>query len=668
MADHQGDSSKTAPGAAKKPANEKAAAAAAQAQPAEGNEHYTIPRRTPERLPSQEQPDDARASRSRDEKPTDKQAAGQQQRSGAHPPQRLAAALAQAAGPVQGSVDEAQQSMNITHAMQQQYLAATNPSLLNHQQHFHPPPASLQQQYHSQSMLHAPFSQMPAAYQPAATGTPFGFGGYPLTSGFPSQPTGPCTSTSVPTAPLSWRGGGGDDQIEQNTAVANEMWKQLDDHPHLMDPATKPTHMEGHPCITGAAMFKSTKLNPGLIYLGEKNAGRWCEAREAVTLQIANSTSKFEYTLEDVRNSVASDIERLKGYDGACIVEGLPSSMGRHGPYRITMAAAAAHSLIEAEGVTLFHFDSTNGIDNETDFDVEILLPSGRKYSLARPDHKTRPPKKHDTSCRIRFRMGIPSGLSARNDEERDMAMSRLRDHLRQHFESFDGHNVGFHKHRNEHSGRFVQGLTGFVNHPTDVRRGDFIVKAFNELKYVNAGMGELVKLTLDYDDTVKAKIQKCCFQAACPKMSGGKCEVWIQTMRRHGLMTSQQSSDRARGKRKMDPTEQQIEFRAQELSAIRAKRPPPQCRAHTRGRCVNGSACTSPHTMDPATILCNSMVSAADKGVSATNKSYGYCALRLKNLPCPYKDCIHTLTIASPESEQKAEDEGEPAAVRMEE
>ena len=332
------------------------------------------------------------------------------------------------------------------------------------------------------------------------------------------------------------------------------------------------------------------------------------------------------------------------------------------------MAAAAALSLIEAEGVTLFHFDSANGLDNETDFDVEILLPSGRQYSLARPDRQPRPPKKHDVSCRIRFRIGIPSGLSARNDEERDMAMSRLRDHFRHHFKSYNAHNVGFHKHRDEQSGRFVQGLTGFVNHPTNVSREEFIVNAFQELKYVNAGMGELVKLTLDHDDTVKAKIQKCCFRAACPKTNGGKCEVWAQTMHRHGLMTSQQPSDRARGKRKMDPTEQQIDFRAQELSAIRAKRPPPQCRAHARGRCVNGSACTSAHTKDPATILCNSMVSAADMGVSATNKSYGYCALRMKNLPCPYKDCIHTLTIASPESEQKAEDEQEQAAVRMEE
>ena len=110
---------------------------------------------------------------------------------------------------------------------------------------------------------------------------------------------------------------------------------------------------------------------------------------------IANSTSKFEYTLDDVRNSVASDIERLKGYDDACIVEGLPSSMGRNGPYRVTMAAAAALSLIEAEGVTLFHYDPANGLDSETDFDRTPaskwapVLP-GATRSPASPSKETR--------------------------------------------------------------------------------------------------------------------------------------------------------------------------------------------------------------------------------------------------------------------------------------
>ena len=119
-------------------------------------------------------------------------------------------------------------------------------------------------------------------------------------------------------------------------------------------------------------MFSSQTLVPGLVFLGEKGAGRWCETREAVTLLITNSTSEFEYTLDDVRNSVASDVERLNGYDDACILEDLPASMGRNGPYRVTMAAAAALSLIEAEGVSLFHYDSVNGLENELDFEPHV--------------------------------------------------------------------------------------------------------------------------------------------------------------------------------------------------------------------------------------------------------------------------------------------------------
>ena len=54
--------------------------------------------------------------------------------------------------------------------------------------------------------------------------------------------------------------------------------------------------------------------------------------------------------------------------------------MSRYGPYRITMAAGAALSLIEAEGVTIFRYDPSQGLDDELDFEVEILLPSGRSY------------------------------------------------------------------------------------------------------------------------------------------------------------------------------------------------------------------------------------------------------------------------------------------------
>ena len=60
--------------------------------------------------------------------------------------------------------------------------------------------------------------------------------------------------------------------------------------------------------------------------------------------------------------------------------------------------------------------------------------------------------------------MVVPVALSARSAEEREKAMTRLRDYLRRHFVAYNAHNVGFHKHRDEHSGRLVQGLIGFMS------------------------------------------------------------------------------------------------------------------------------------------------------------------------------------------------------------
>ena len=58
------------------------------------------------------------------------------------------------------------------------------------------------------------------------------------------------------------------------------------------------------------------------------------------------------------------------------------------------------------------------------------------------------------------------------------------------------------------------------------------------------------------------------------------------------------------------------------------------------------------PHITDPANITCNSMVTAADKGVSAFNRSYGFCALHMKNMACPYKDCVHGLVTDESQTE----------------
>ena len=49
---------------------------------------------------------------------------------------------------------------------------------------------------------------------------------------------------------------------------------------------------------------------------------------------------------------------------------------------------------------------------------------------------------------------------------------------------------------------------------------------------------------------------------------------------------------------------------------------------------------------------LQQSLVTPADRGVSNFNRSYGFCALHLKNMACPYKDCDHGLVTDEPQTE----------------
>ena len=181
---------------------------------------------------------------------------------------------------------------------------------------------------------------------------------------------------------------------------------------------------------------------------------------------------------------MASEIERIGGYDDACILEDLPTSTGRFGPYKFTMAAAAALCLIEAEGVTLFNHDGTAGLVDEQDFDVEMLLPSGRMYALERTaeSEALRPRKVHDKTCRVRFHLNIPPRLGARNSMERDSAMTRLQIMIKRHFSGFGVDNIGFFKARDARTGRYPSTLTGFVNHPKTISRKEFITTAFKDI------------------------------------------------------------------------------------------------------------------------------------------------------------------------------------------
>ena len=139
---------------------------------------------------------------------------------------------------------------------------------------------------------------------------------------------------------------------------------------------------------------------------------------------------------------------------------------------------------------------------------------------------------------------------------------------------------------------------------------------------------------------------------------------MWKTMMQRHGLFApkSSQPSASRDGKRKNDgPSSEQMDNRKIAREEIKARaaerRTGHQCRAHLKGRCTNGANCPTPHITECATITCNSMITNEDAGVSRGNKTYGYCHLFNAKMECPYKDCVHGLTLASPEADQEGGD-----------
>ena len=675
MGDRSDDSTGTPGGALDGAAEAEAASSAAPPKPSS----YKIPRKPGAQTPSPSRGAEDRGSRDHAE-PEEVPSA----RSGKLPPFNMSGTLAKAA-----IAREAEEQIAAgMHAARANLAASGYPSqgmphpptqnqpddlpYLPYLPHPHPNTTAGSMPPGSMPPGSMPPGNMLLGYPPAPpqmyASTPLGPGGYPPPSGYPPQPEGPCTSTSAHAAPLSWRDVGNEEQrMAQELAEAKDLWKKLDHHPHLMNLKAKPewtgmNESEGLPYIEGADMFVSQTLTPGTMFVGEQGSGRWAETREAVTVLLTEKSNKTPYSAEDIRASVASELERMGGFDDACLDGDLPSVALSYGPYKVTMAAEAAHCLIESEGVTLFRHDSQQGLCDEKDFNIEILLPSGRQYPLersARQAQEERPRKEFDKTRRVRFHLNIPSGLAARNDTERTAAMVRLHAHLRRHFKNHGANNIGFHKARNDKTGRFANTLTGFVNHPADVTRKDFITKAFGGIKYFNAALGELAKIHLSREDITAANIQQCCFRTNCSKQPGTRCNVFMELMRRHDMLPPVESVG---GKRKMnEPTSEQMAQREADKKAIKEQRREPDCRAHAKGRCVNGPECKHPHSADSAGIMCNSTVAVGEKA-SINNKTYGWCHLIAKGMDCPYKDCVHSVSLDSPIGDEQAAIEEEAA------
>ena len=135
-------------------------------------------------------------------------------------------------------------------------------------------------------------------------------------------------------------------------------------------------------------------------------------------MSVSNKQNKTHYTRSEVRESIAAEIKSLAGYDDRCIDEDLPESLGKAGPWKVLLAAAAAKAMIDAEGVTIVAYDSNMGTRDPMDFEVELRLPSGSAYDVPRTEKPSYPPKERDNSRRISCFIYVPRNASGRYKEE----------------------------------------------------------------------------------------------------------------------------------------------------------------------------------------------------------------------------------------------------------
>ena len=367
------------------------------------------------------------------------------------------------------------------------------------QQMYDPPTYQMQQQMQQQQqnmnihMMHS---------------TPTHRDGYPQ-SGYPQRQGGPCSESTSSFAPPRR----GEEEVHMTTdttdapqrtladelAEANAKWQRLDDHPQLTDPHAKPPIAdgdEGLPLIEGQRLFTSSTLGDDIIFVGTKGHGRWAHSKESVTVYVSNKQNRTMYTKSEVRESIAAEIKTLAGFDEHCINDDLPEAIGRAGPWKVIIAAAAAKAMIDADGVTIVAYDSRQGTRDPKDFEVEIRRPSGKPYEEPRGWRVQDAPRVRDKTKRISCFLHVPRNASGRAQDEEHAAERRLQMVANSHFHKFGGLGVGFYRPRDAESGRKESIVSMFVNHPPNMTRQDFIRAAFAEFKYIDAGLGELIKVS----------------------------------------------------------------------------------------------------------------------------------------------------------------------------
>ena len=195
-----------------------------------------------------------------------------------------------------------------------------------------------------------------------------------------------------------------------------------------------------------------------------------------------------------------------------------------------------------------------------------------------------------------------------------------------------------------DNQGHLLPKILVFIRH-SEASSMEELAPALRRVRYIDVGLEELVKTTLNKTDLNKLGIKPCCYTPACvqgqfvpakngrparpaPKCDAGQRAYSSRICFSAGWCTISKT-DRHADKR----ADEERRASAAREAISKAYRPMQECRAHEAGRCTKGDLCFESHDVPDCMILCCSMRMPKP----GRKQRYAKCTSLRVGKDCPY-------------------------------
>ena len=193
--------------------------------------------------------------------------------------------------------------------------------------------------------------------------------------------------------------------------------------------------------------------------------------------------------------------------------------------------------------------------------------------------------------------------------------------------------------------GHLLPKILVFIRHSEASSMAE-LAPALRRVRYIDVGLEELVKTTLNKADLSKLGIKSCCYTPACvqgqfvpakngrPARPAPKCDAGQRAYASRMCFSARPARTSNRTDRHADKRAgEEQRANAARAAISKAYRPPQECRAHEAGRCTKGDQCYESHNVPDWMIMCCSM----RKPKPGQKLRYTRCTSLRVGKECPY-------------------------------